>query len=137
MNTKTAKTKTQPEVSRIPGKRATITPTPRGKPAGRQATPTTIRQATAPNRQQAKSTAKALPVPVAPGASKQSCIIARLETAPGASIAQLVELTGWQPHSIRGVISGILRKKLGLEIKNELCPKTGERFYRILGPAAA
>jgi hypothetical protein len=70
------------------------------------------------------------------GASKQSRIIAKLKTAPGASIAQLVELTGWQPHSVRGVISGVLRKKLGLEIKSEQCPRTGEHLYRILGSAA-
>lgn len=137
MNTKTAKTKLQPDASQIPSKRATITSKPRSKPAVRQLTPSAISQSPALKRKKAKSTAKALPVPAAPGTSKQSLIIARLKIEPGASIAQLVKLTGWQPHSIRGVISGILRKKLGLEVKNEQCPKTGDRLYRILGPAVA
>lgn len=137
MNTKTATTKSQPDASRILNKRTTITRTLRAKSAGKQAKPPATIQLPAPKRQKAKSTTKALPVPAAPDTSKQSRIIARLETASGASIAQLVELTGWQAHSVRGVISGVLRKKLGFEVKSEQCPKTGERLYRILGPAAA
>lgn len=137
MNTKTATTKSQPDASSIPNKRATITRTLRTKSAGKQAKPPATRQLPSPKRQKAQSTAKALSIPAAPGTSKQARIIARLETAPGASIAQLVELTGWQPHSVRGVISGVLRKKLGFEVKNEQCPKTGERLYRILEPTAA
>ena len=137
MNTKTATTKSQPNASRIPNNQVTITRTLRVKAAGKQATPPATSQLPAPKRQKTQSSAKAQPVPAAPGVSKQSRIIARLQTAPGASIAQLVELTGWQPHSIRGVISGILRKKLGFEVKSEPSPKTGERLYRILGPAAA
>lgn len=137
MNTKAATTKSQPDASPIPNKRATVTQTLRAKAAGKQANSPATSQLPYHKRQNAQSTAKGQPVPAAPGASKQSRIIARLETAPGASIAQLVELTGWQPHSVRGVISGVLRKKLGFEVKSEQCPKTGERLYRILGPAAA
>lgn len=120
MNTKTIKsgTRSRSDASRTPGK-----PAPSQSPA--------------PKRQQARPAASALPVLAEPVASKQARLIARLEIAPGASIAQLVELTGWQPHSIRGVISGILRRKYGFDVRNERCPETGERLYRIIGTAAA
>ena len=48
------------------------------------------------------------------------------------SLGQLSQITGWQKHSVRGFISGILRKKMGLEVissKNE----NGTRVYRIQG----
>ena len=42
-----------------------------------------------------------------------------------------VALTGWQPHTVRGAISGMLRKKLGLNVvlaHND----TGERVYKVV-----
>jgi hypothetical protein len=48
---------------------------------------------------------------------------------PG-SIAELVEATAWQPHSVRGVIAGALKKKLGLAVTAERT-EDGERRYRI------
>ena len=48
----------------------------------------------------------------------------------GASIAELVEATGWRAHSVRGVISAVLRKKQGLSI--EVGPNAdGSRVYRL------
>ena len=44
---------------------------------------------------------------------------------------QLILTTGWQPHTVRGAISGMLRKKLGLKVvlaHNE----SGERVYRVV-----
>ena len=137
MNTKTAKTKAQSDTQRTVGKRAAITSASRLKTTGKPAKKSSITQSPASKRQKPVSTGKTQPVPTASGVSKQSLIIARLETASGASIAQLVEVTGWQPHSIRGVISGTLRKKLGFEIQSEVCTKTGERLYRILGQDAS
>jgi hypothetical protein len=52
----------------------------------------------------------------APTASKQSQLIAMLRTPAGAKIEQLTELTGWQPHTVRGTISGTLRKRLKLNV---------------------
>ena len=43
----------------------------------------------------------------------------------------MMKVTGWQAHSIRGVMSGALKKKLGLEIISEKSEKTGERRYHI------
>ncbi|MGI3212923.1 DUF3489 domain-containing protein [Roseovarius tibetensis] len=48
--------------------------------------------------------------------TKQAQIIALLQRPEGASIGEIVEATGWQAHSARGMISGALKKKLGLAI---------------------
>ena len=57
------------------------------------------------------------PKPVAVRAgTKQAQIIALLQRPEGASITEIVEVTGWAPHSARGMISGALKKKLGLTI---------------------
>jgi hypothetical protein len=48
--------------------------------------------------------------------SKQSQLIEILRKPAGATIDQLTKLTGWQPHSVRGAISGTLRKALKLNV---------------------
>ncbi|MFD1509134.1 DUF3489 domain-containing protein [Lacimonas salitolerans] len=60
------------------------------------------------------------PKPVAIRAgTKQAQVIALLQRPEGASIAEIVEATGWLAHSARGLISGGLKKKLGLQITSE------------------
>lgn len=65
---------------------------------------------------------------------KQAAIIALLRRPEGASIEQLTVATGWQRHSIRGAVSGVLKRKLGLVIDSALDEERG-RVYRIR-PAA-
>ena len=62
--------------------------------------------------------------------TKQAQIIALLERPEGASIAEIVDATGWMPHSARGLISGGLKKKLGLPITAEKVEGRG-RIYKI------
>ena len=51
--------------------------------------------------------------------TKQAQIIALLQRPQGASVAEIVGATGWQAHSVHGMISGALKKKLGLPITSE------------------
>ncbi|KPP82406.1 MAG: Protein of unknown function (DUF3489) [Rhodobacteraceae bacterium HLUCCO07] len=71
------------------------------------------------------------PKPVAIRAgTKQAQIIALLQRPEGASIGEIVEATGWQAHSARGMISGALKKKLGLVVTSAKIDERG-RVYRI------
>ena len=56
-------------------------------------------------------------------ATKQDRIIAMLRTSAGATIASLVAATGWQQHSMRGFLAGVVRKKLGLNLVSEQTDK--------------
>jgi hypothetical protein len=51
--------------------------------------------------------------------TKQAQIITLLQRPEGATIAEIVVATGWQAHSARGMISGALKKKLGLPVTTE------------------
>lgn len=62
--------------------------------------------------------------------TKQAALIAMLRTPEGATLQQIVEATGWQPHTARGVLAGALKKRLGLTILSEVEEGRG-RVYRI------
>ena len=62
--------------------------------------------------------------------SKQAKIIALLRRPAGASLPELTKATGWQAHSVRGVMSGVLKKKLGLTVELDKDAK-GQRRYRL------
>ncbi|GCB06783.1 hypothetical protein PSUB009319_44140 [Ralstonia sp. SET104] len=71
------------------------------------------------------ATVEALEAPT----TKQAQLIALIKQASGASLADLMSATGWQAHSVRGVISGVLRKRLQLPVVCETVD--GARRYRI------
>lgn len=64
-----------------------------------------------------------------PGTSKLAQVTAMLRTKQGASLAELMQATGWQAHSVRGALSGSIKKKQGLAVSSTRVD--GERRYRI------
>ena len=62
--------------------------------------------------------------------TKQTQLIAMLTAAEGASINEIIAVTGWRAHTARGVISGVLRKKLGLKVTSEKNDARG-RVYKL------
>ena len=69
-------------------------------------------------------------IPVRPG-TKLAALVVALRRPQGATSLQLMLATGWQPHTVRGAISGMLRRKLGLTVvlaHND----SGERVYRVV-----
>ena len=80
---------------------------------------------------EAKPTEDAAPKPRTPReGTKQATLIAMLRAPDGATIAEIMDATGWQPHTVRAAMSGALRKKLGLEVTSEKFEDRG-RVYKI------
>ena len=100
----------------------TLQATEAGKRALAGGSLTTPTQASAPS-------ASPAPVPPAKG-SRQDTLVRLLGRPEGATVADMVEATGWQPHSIRGALSGVIGKKLGLKVTSEKVQDCG-RVYRV------
>ena len=77
----------------------------------------------------APSTAKTPALPLPQGSKTATCL-AMLRQADGVSLQQLVQATGWQAHSVRGFLSGAVRKKMGLALESVEAPD-GIRRYRV------
>jgi DNA-binding MarR family transcriptional regulator len=101
---------------------------PRGskRSVGRRRKASESKGATAPSSK-AKKTAS--PTALRAG-TKLALLLELLQRKGGATIAEVVKVTGWQPHSVRAAISGALKKKLGLAIASDKVEGRG-RVYRI------
>ena len=65
--------------------------------------------------------------------SKQDAVIAMLRRPEGATVDEVASAAGWQRHTVRGVFSGTLKKKLGLSLAS--AKEERGRVYRIGAPA--
>jgi hypothetical protein len=87
-----------------------------------------------PGKREASSKSKSVKASVAASRnrstpSKQDAILALLQRPKGATLPEITEATGWQPHSVRGFLSGVVKNKLKLQIESR---KDGrDRTYRI------
>jgi hypothetical protein len=63
-------------------------------------------------------------------ANKQTELLDLLRHPAGATIAALSNASGWQQHSVRGFLAGVVRKKLGLELASTV--EADQRIYRIV-----
>jgi hypothetical protein len=61
--------------------------------------------------------------------SKQSRVIAMLQSPAGTTVAAMMKATGWQQHSVRGFLTGVVRKRLNLKLASAKIDQT--RVYRI------
>ncbi|MBV9201818.1 MAG: DUF3489 domain-containing protein [Alphaproteobacteria bacterium] len=66
--------------------------------------------------------------------SKQDVVIAMLRQPEGATVDEVASVTGWQRHTVRGVFSGSLKKKLGLTLAS--AKEERGRVFRIAEPAS-
>jgi hypothetical protein len=80
--------------------------------------------------------ASAPKTPTMRAGTKQAQIIALLQRPEGASISEIVEVTGWLAHTARGVISGALKKRLGLPVGSEKIQGRGT-VYSLPGDGSA
>jgi hypothetical protein len=90
------------------------------------------------SRRVARAKATAGPATTTPpsprSGTKLALLIDLLRAGDGATIDEIIAATGWQAHSVRGAISGTLKKKLGLTVASEKQDGRG-RVYRITGTA--
>jgi hypothetical protein len=112
-------TRARPKTHKTAGRRSHAAQTTTRKPAKRVAgTKPAFGQQ---SRSAARQTGRA--------ESKQARIIAMLRAPNGATIDAMAQATGWRPHSVRGFLAGVVRKKLGLNLVSTAA-ETG-RVYRI------
>lgn len=62
--------------------------------------------------------------------TKQARLIELLRSPKGTTIETMMKACGWQQHSVRGFLAGVVRKRLKLKISSELLD--GDRIYRIV-----
>lgn len=81
-----------------------------------------------------RSTRKPVAAPNKPD-TKQTIVLALLRRANGASIDEIIDATGWQPHSVRGFFAGALKKRLKIDVVSDK-GADGVRRYHVAALAS-
>ena len=68
-------------------------------------------------------------VPATKTQTKQALVLGLLRRQNGASIAEIIEVTDWQPHSVRGFFAGALKKRLKIEVISDKGEDGIRRYY--------
>ncbi len=87
------------------------------------------RRRVTPKKASASNKANRQPRPAGRDHTKMAKVIALLQRPEGATLQAIMRATSWQTHSVRGFISGQLKKKLGLKVRS--FQRDGERVYSI------
>ena len=117
---------------------------PEGPATGRESktaeAATTVPAKTSRNQRKAKAGRKSSPTPkkakrakqprASRKGSKTAKVLALLQRPDGATLPELIRATGWQPHSVRGFLSGTVGKKLRLFVSSVKDPD-GTRRYSV------
>ncbi|MGD1098026.1 MAG: DUF3489 domain-containing protein [Bryobacteraceae bacterium] len=124
----TAATETKPTKKARGGARGAHVAPKKGK-ARKKASPAKKAPKTAPKPKAARP-GKAAKEKGAREGSKTQTILELLKRPGGVTSKELMKATGWQPHSIRGFLSGTVGKKMGLAVTSTK-GEDGERSYSV------
>ena len=126
--TATAAAETKPTKKARGGTRGGHVAPKRGK-SGKKASPAKKTPKTAPKPKVAHLGKAAKKKGVREG-SKTEMILDLMKRSGGATLKEIMKATGWQPHSVRGFLSGTVGKKMGLSVSSTK-GEDGERTYSI------
>lgn len=118
---------TEPKTKAARAAKATPEAAHRPKRAARHQAPATLAALNADDGKQ--------PAAAKGPVGKLGVIVALMRRPEGATVAQMGEATGWQPHSVRGALAGSLKRKHKLAIVGE--PGESGRVYRIVAEQSA
>ena len=98
--------------------------------AGPVSDPVQNAAAAQPQRKRRPKRRRSRPQPTAREGSKKAAVMALLKRPKGATLKDLMKVTGWQAHSVRGFLSGSLGKRMGLKVKSTK-GADGQRAYQL------
>lgn len=100
------------------------------KPKSQRKAPKAQKVEVAPKAKALPKVTGTTPLKTGQSESKQDRLVSMLRSPTGATIATMMSVTGWQQHSVRGFLAGVVRKRLKLKLESEA--SDGNRTYRVI-----